>query len=198
MHTPLHWVEAMIAHYGLIAVAIGALLEGETVVSLAGFAAHQHLLNPVAVALTAMAFAFAADQAIYWLARMNRDRPLVRRLAGSAAGRIAIGTVTAHPTGFVLGFRFMFGLRTVGPVAIALAGVPPGRFAALNGLSAVVWGIGWTALGFIAGEAVERVLGHLSRIEHRAMTGLAILAGVAVLGWVVRHHILRPPADGPP
>ncbi|MFT4151266.1 MAG: DedA family protein [Paracoccaceae bacterium] len=191
MHQPLHWIEALIAHYGLLAVLAGSMLEGETVVTLAGFAAHQHLLNPLFVAPVAMAGAFAADQAIFWLAHSNRDRPFVRRLADSRAGRIAIGAVAARPTWFILAFRFMIGLRTVGPVAIALAGVTPGRFALLNAVSAVVWGAVWTTLGFCAGEAVERLLGDLSRIEHRAMVGLAIIAVVGAFGWVVRHHILR-------
>lgn len=187
----MHWVEALIAQYGLIVVALGAMFEGETVVTLAGFAAHQHLLNPALVALTAMTGAFVGDQVIFWLAHSNRDRPFVRRLADSRAGRVAIGAVAARPVWFTLAFRFMIGLRTVGPVAIALAGVTPARFAVLNAASAVVWGILWTALGFGAGQGVEHMLGALTRFEHRAMVGLGIIAVIGAAGWIFRHHILR-------
>lgn len=188
----MHWVEALIAHYGLVAVTLGAVVEGETVVTLAGFAAHQHLLHPVAVAVCAMIGAFAGDQAIFWLAHSNRDRPFVRRLADSRAGRVAIGAVAARPVWFTLAFRFMFGLRTVGPVAIAMAGMPPGRFALLNAASAVVWGTLWTATGFFAGAGAESLLGRLERFEHRAGVALLILLAVTLLALLVRRHILRP------
>lgn len=187
----MHWIEALIAQYGLIVVALGAVIEGETVVTVAGFAAHQGLLNPVWVAVCAILGAFGGDQLIFTLAHRYRHAALVQRLAGSTPGRAAIGFVGAHPTSFVLGFRFMVGFRTVGPVAIALAGVSHRRFAWLNGLSAIVWGIVWTLLGYLAGSAVESVMGRLERFEHRAMVALAIMVVVAAFGWLLYRQILR-------
>lgn len=184
-------IEALIAQYGLIAVALGAVIEGETVVTVAGFAAHQGLLNPIWVAVCAILGAFAGDQLIFTLAHRFRDAGPIRRLSDSAAGRGAIGFVAARPTAFILGFRFMVGFRTVGPVAIALAGIGHRRFACLNLLSAVVWGILWTALGYLAGSAVETLMGKLERFEHRALVGLAIILLVGGFGWLLRHQILR-------
>lgn len=193
----MHWIDALIAQYGLIVIALGAVIEGETVVTLGGFAAHQGFLNPISVAVCAMAGAFAGDQLIFSVAHRYRDARVVRGLVDSVPGRAAIGLVAARPTWFVLGFRFMVGLRTVGPVAIALAGVGHRRFAALNGLSAVVWGTLWTAVGYMAGGAVESVLGKLERFEHRAAVAMAIVLGVAAFGWVVRHHILHKARGAP-
>ncbi len=187
----MHWLAALIAHYGLIVVLIGAVFEGETVVTFSGFAAHQGLLPAAGVALCAMAGAFIGDQALFRLTHSNRNRPLVRRLADSRGGRIAVGAVAARPTWFTLGFRFVPGMRTVGPVAIALAGVTPGRFALLNGASAVVWGLVWTSFGYLAGAAAETLLGRLERFEHVAAVGLAILLAVGPAIWALRHHILR-------
>lgn len=191
----MHLIEALIAHYGLIAVALGAVIEGETVVTVAGFAAHQGLLNPVWVAVCAILGAFAGDQLIFTLAHRYRNAGPIRRLADSVAGRGAIGFVAARPTAFILCFRFVVGFRTVGPVAIALAGVGHRRFACLNALSAVVWGILWTALGYLAGSAVETVMGKLERFEHRALVALAIILLVGAFGWLLRHHILRKSAE---
>lgn len=187
----MHGLVALIGQYGLIVTLLGAVFEGETVVTLSGFAAHQGLLSPLAVALCAMAGAFLGDQALYWLARSNSERALVRRLADSRGGRLAIGAIAARPTWFTLGFRFMPGFRTVGPVVVALAGVAPGRFALLNAASAVVWAIVWTLFGYLAGSAAEGLLGRLQRDEHLLLVGFGILAVVGIGYWLIRHHILR-------
>ena len=191
----MHWLEALIAHYGLLVVLVGSVFEGETVVTFSGFAAHQGLLPPVGVAFCAMAGAFIGDQTLFWLTRSNAERGLIRRLAGSRGGKLAISAVAARPTWFTLGFRFIPGLRTVGPVAIALAGIDPRRFALMNAASAIVWGIGWTCFGYLAGAAAETLLGRLQRFEHVALVGLTILLAVGVVIWTVRHHILRSGAN---
>ena len=56
-----------IATYGYLAVFVGTLLEGETVLVLGGFAAHRgHLSLPV-VMVVAFAGSLLGDQTMFWI-----------------------------------------------------------------------------------------------------------------------------------
>ncbi len=44
-----------------------------------------------------------------------------------------------HPTGFILAFRFLYGMRTISPVIIGLSGVPFRKFLLLNAIAAGIW-----------------------------------------------------------
>lgn len=88
---------ALIGTYGYWAVALGCLLEGETVLLLAGFAAHRGYLQwPVVVAVAAAA-GFAGDMAFFLLGRASRRRSsrAGRRSRHSASGWMAGCSATA-------------------------------------------------------------------------------------------------------
>ena len=105
-----------VAHYGYFAVAVGCLLEGETVLLLAGVAVHRGLLDLPAVAAVAFVAGFAGDQAWFFVGRRFGDR-LIRRFAAvqRAVPRIQ-DLILRHQNLLVLGIRFMIGLRIAGPV----------------------------------------------------------------------------------
>jgi hypothetical protein len=69
---------------------------------------------------------------------------LARKPRWQMMGDRALEHIRKHPDIWVLSFRFVYGLRTVMPVAIGLSGYPPGRYLLLNGIGAAVWA---TALG---------------------------------------------------
>jgi membrane protein DedA with SNARE-associated domain len=59
----------LLADHGYLAVLIGSLLEGETILVLAGFAAHQgHLSLPLVLAIAFVGGTFG-DQIFFWLGR---------------------------------------------------------------------------------------------------------------------------------
>ena len=57
----------LIAAHGYWILALGCLLEGETVLVLAAIAAHRGYLNPAAVVTIAAARAFAGNEFFFWL-----------------------------------------------------------------------------------------------------------------------------------
>ncbi len=184
-------LEGLIARIGLPAVFLGTFVEGETALTVAGFAAHQGYLNPFAVCAAAFAGALCADQTVFHLARRNRSHPRVVRALRTRAGMAALRAIGNRPDRFAALFRFIFGLRVAGPVAIALSGMPALRFLAINAVAAAVWAAVYTAFGFYFGHAVEAVLGDLQRIEHRLGAALGLAAAVAAVALIVRHVVLR-------
>lgn len=132
-------IETLIAQYGLAAIFLGAGLEGETAVVTGGVLAHQHLLPLWGTAAAAVGGSFAADQVFFLAGRRYRDTARVRKIAAKPAFAKALDTLERHPTIFILGFRFLYGLRTVSPIAIGTSHVPARTFLLLNAVAAAVW-----------------------------------------------------------
>ena len=63
---------------GYWVLAVGCLLEGETILILAGFAAHSGYLNPLAVIVIASTAGFAGDQIFFWMGRRHGSAVLTR------------------------------------------------------------------------------------------------------------------------
>ncbi|MCY1513742.1 Inner membrane protein YohD [compost metagenome] len=184
MNPALH---QFIVDYGLWAVLAGTFLEGEGVVVLAGFLAHQRLLHLPDVMLCAFAGSFAADQLLFYLGRRYRDRRYVRRIREQPAFGKALALVDRYPHSFILALRFLYGLRTVGPVALGVSRVSPLRFLVLNAIAAAIWAVCFSALGYAFGQTIESMLGRLHGVETKL--GAAAAIGAAI--WLAYHLYAR-------
>lgn len=169
-------VSLLVARYGYAAVAVGALMEGETVLLAAGFAAHRGLLDLRLVMLIAALAGTLGDQIYFALGRRHGASLLRRlpRLAGQLPRVQAL--LERHHTGLIPAIRFMVGLRTAGPLLIGWAGVNPWRFALLNMLGAAIWAVLVGGLGYVFGATLERLLTNIKDVEG------ALLAGIVVVG----------------
>lgn len=177
MNLELH---QFIIDYGLWAVLGGTFLEGESVVVLAGFLAHQRLQHLPSVMLCAFAGSFLADQLLFHLGRRYREHRYVRRIREKPAFEKALSAIDRYPHGFILSLRFLYGLRTVGPVALGVSQVPPLRFLVLNAIAAAIWAACFSLLGYAFGQTIESLLGRLHGVE----TKLAIAAAIGVAIWL--------------
>ena len=182
----LHAVEALIAAHGAPAIAVGAFVEGEVVVTLGGLAAHQGLIAPGLAFLCAFLGAYAYDQLVFALARSPWAEPLVARIRRLPGFDRAAAMVDRRPSLFVLSFRFVYGMRTAGAAAIAAAGVPHLRFVLLDGLAVAIWAGLFTGLGFFFGTAAEAAFGDLQRWEHRALVALGVVAALLLIRVALR------------
>jgi membrane protein DedA with SNARE-associated domain len=176
--------------YGYLALVAGTFLEGETVVVLAGFAAHRGYLSLPLVMLAAFTGTFLGDQLYFHLGRRKGEAFLRRRVTWAPKLKRVQGLIERHHILFILGFRFVYGIRTVSPFAIGVSDVPTRRYLVLNLFGAALWAAAVAYLGYSLGEAAEVLLGHVHRYE------LAIFATIAAVGpilWGVRssrrrHH----------
>lgn len=185
-------IESFIAQYGLAAIFLGAAFEGETSVVTGGLLAHQHLVPLVGSAAAAVTGSFAADQLFFFIGRRYRDTKPVRRIAAKPAFARALDTLDRHPTVFILGFRFLYGLRTISPVAIGTSHVPARTFMVLNAISALVWGVLFTAIGYVFGDGLIELVDEV--MPRQKLVGVAILVAAAALliaairFWRSRHQ----------
>jgi membrane protein DedA with SNARE-associated domain len=127
--TPTEFLET----YGYAAVLAGALMQAETVLLLAGFAAHRgHLSLEIVLLLGALGGA-AGAQGFFWVGRrwagLLRHAPRIQRPMLRM-----IPLLRRWDAALVFGVRFLYGLRIAGPIAMGALGVDARRFAALRGI----------------------------------------------------------------
>lgn len=175
-------IPALLQSYGYPLLAIGCLLEGETVLALAGFAAHQGHMDFALVTLIAAVCGFCGDPFFCWLARRHGTEMLARFPSiGAQADRVHRLIERWH-AGVIVLVRFAYGLRIAGPVLIGTSDVAPWRFALYNAIGAALWAPLIAGAGWFFGRAVEAVLGDVHRFELWAGM-LAALFGASWLAW---------------
>ena len=177
-------LEQLLADYGYLALLLGTLLEGETIVLIAGFLANRGYLHLPWVIVTAFAGTLAADQFFFHVGRRGGLRAVQRRPTWEARLAKVRPLVQRHQTWAILGFRFLYGLRTVTPFALGAMGIRPLRFFVLNALGAAVWAIAFSVLGYLLGNALELVIERVRRYEMVVVLALALMgAATGILLW---------------
>lgn len=170
--------------YGYIALVAGAFLEGETLVVLAGIAAHQGYLAPVPAAFCAFIGSFVSDQLMFYLGRWKGNAVLHRfpRLE-KRAPKVRI-LLARYETALILGFRFIYGIRNVTPVLMGMGAVNQWKFLFLNIVSAAVWSASFIAAGYFFGRALT---GLYKAHPHADKLMLGALAAVVLAVWLWRR-----------
>ncbi len=169
----------LIQTHGYWLLALGCLLEGETLLLLAGFAAHRGHLNPWAVLAVASLSGFAGDQFFFWLGRRHGAAVLGRWPAAARQVDRVHGLLARRRDTFVVLVRFAYGLRVAGPIIVGLSPMPAWRFALLNALGALLWAAVVGGAGWLFGQAAEAALGRIRDIEGWLLLALAVVG----LGW---------------
>jgi membrane protein DedA with SNARE-associated domain len=173
---------------------IWTFFEGETIVIFAGFAAAQGFTNPVLVLAATGLGSFAGDQAWFWAGR-HFGAALLRRFPRWHGGvDAALRWLERYDTGFILSFRFIYGVRNFSSFAMGMSAIRGRRFLALNFLAATLWAAGFVAVGYLLGHAFRAVLGDIVRDIGLVLLGafIVIAAGVGLFHRLQRRRVLPP------
>ncbi|HVZ93364.1 MAG TPA: DedA family protein [Phycisphaerales bacterium] len=173
-----HFIE----QYGYYALLVGTFLEGETILILAGWAAQRELLDLWTVIGVATIGTLLGDQLFFYIGRWKGMAWIERRPVWKARADKLNRMLEKHRVVVVLGYRFLYGLRTVTPFALGASGFRPLVFTILNVIAAGVWAISFGYLGFFFGSAIESVIGKVKKYE---LWGLVALALVFVVIWII-------------
>jgi membrane protein DedA with SNARE-associated domain len=176
----------LVADYGYFATFVGMLLEGETFLVLSGLAANRGILNMPTVVAVGAAGAFGSDNLFFAVGRVLGPALVVRfpRLAPSASKMNAL--IGRLPNTSVIGVRFLYGMRTVGPAVIGAGTMAWARFAVLDALAAALWAVCWSGAGYVLGESVAHLLGAVTQVGR--WLGGSLLVGIVVATLILRRH----------
>ena len=173
--------------FGETALFVGFVLPGEIAVVLGGVLANRgHLSLPVLI-LIVVAAAIAGPFVGYEIGRRMGDRLFQARGLRRVQGGVDKAKQFLRDRGgvAVLAGRFVAIVRALMPAAAGAAGVRYRSFTVYNILGGVIWGVGYSMLGYLAGSAYAVV-------ARRVGTGLAVAIGVvlviAIAAWLIRRH----------
>jgi membrane protein DedA with SNARE-associated domain len=142
----------------LLAVFGTAAVEGDAAVVTAGVLAQRGLLPLWPVIFAGMAGGWFSDLLIYRLARRYRYHPRTIRGVEAARKWRFFNMFVAYPMLLALAIRFMPGVRTAGPVALATATpITPLRYTILTGIAAFIWSFVLVHVGQQTGHVIARL-----------------------------------------
>jgi membrane protein DedA with SNARE-associated domain len=168
----------LIDSYGYLAVFIGAFLEGETILALAGLAAHRGYLDFFTVTLVAGIAGFLGDQFYFFLGRYKGAKILRRFPHAQERAHKFDAMLSRWHAPLIVGIRFMYGFRILGPIMLGMGRVKAWKFVIYNAIGAALWAPLIAGIGYVFGSILESVLGDLKRVELWAF-GALVAIGLA-------------------
>jgi membrane protein DedA with SNARE-associated domain len=178
------------------ALFFGFVLPGETAVVLGGVVASQGGVSVALLCAVVVLAAVAGDSVGYEIGRRFGPRILdTRPLRGhrERIGRAQELIRHRGPAAVFLG-RFIAFFRAMMPALAGMSGMRYRTFLLFNAAGGLVWGVGFTLLGYFAGTAYQKV-------ERTAGTAVAVVVAIGVITVLVVWHVRRrrqenePPPD---
>lgn len=173
-------MEGFLIKYGLIAVFVGAMFEGDLVIPTAGALASFGWFAPVTVTLVCIAGMFLADCLWYWLGRLFGERlsgtRVYKRMVPKAekfAGRIGVWQIAVA--------RFVWGIRIVTMMFWGFKRLNFLVFAGIDLLACTVFASALVALGFFFSRALKQVVGDVESFQLIVLGGLVAMGVVLIL-----------------
>lgn len=174
-------IPALIDSYGYLAVFVGAFLEGETILALAGLAASRGYLDFLLVTALALIAGFAGDQFYFYLGRRHGSAILARFPKARARAFQFDALLARWHAPLIVAIRFMYGFRLVGPVLLGMGRVPAWKFLVYNFIGAAIWAPLIAGLGYVFGAVVQGLLDDVQDYELWLFLAIAAVGAGGVL-----------------
>lgn len=134
-HLFIEWLK----EYGYIVLFGWSILEGELGLVMAGIMSHTGDMNIFIAIIVGALGGFVGDQIYFYIGRYNKK--YIHDKLRSQRRKFAIAHLLLKKYGWPLIFvqRYMYGMRTVIPMAIGLTKYSGRQFAIINFISALFW-----------------------------------------------------------
>lgn len=185
------WLRYLTEHFGYLAVAVGAFLEGEVSLLLGALASREGILVFPGVVLAAFLGTLVADNTWFYLGRHLGQPFIARRRHWRERAAHVRDLLERYGAGFIVGLRFYYGLRTITPFVIGAARVSRVKFFLCDLLGTLLWTVVMGAAALLLGAAINRVVALLNTpggVAALAITGVAVFTiAAALFGWRLRR-----------
>ncbi|MBC7372358.1 MAG: DedA family protein [Frankiales bacterium] len=177
--------------YAEAALLVGVVLPAETAVIVGGVLAHRGTVSLSVLLPLVVVMAIAGDSTGWLIGHRYGDAVLGSRLLRRHQSRLDGARDFLRRRGATAVFlgRFVAFLRATVPTLAGLSHLPFRRFAPANAAGGLLWGIGFTLLGFYASASYQRLQVAIGRVSLLVVSVLA-LAAVAVV--LVRRRRAQP------
>ena len=179
-------LEYLIRTYGYWTLLIGTFFEGETILLLGGVGAQLGYLDLQWVILIAFIGSFSGDQFYFHLGRWKGQELLAKSPKWQAKANRVYCYLEKYHDLIMLGFRFVYGIRIMTPVVLALnPKIKTSRFVVFNAIGALLWSIAVAGGGYLFGKAIKIIL---DNIKHYEMAGLIVIGVIIICVLLFRRY----------
>lgn len=178
---------SFIAQYGYIAIVLGAIIEGETVAVLGGIAANTTLSLPM-VYFMAFIGAWLCDSVLFLVGHYYGPAIIEKLPKHKDKIEKVEMMIRKHDLLAIVGLRFLYGLRTIGPISIGIAGVNSVRFIICNAVGSALWSSIFVTIGYSAGRIFQE---QLHKIGNNLFPVIVIAIVVFSIFFLIRTVIGR-------
>lgn len=185
-HGPTAYALVGFLAFAEAALMVGFFIPGETAVVIGGVLAGLHAVNLGVMMAVVVVCAIVGDSVGFEVGKRSGPWLLERRpLKGNAAVRRTIGMLEHYGGPAVFFGRFVAFARAIIPGLAGMSGLRYRVFLFFNAIGGLLWGIGYTLLGFIVGLSFQRILTEVG------MWSLVVVAALVVIAVVVRWQLKR-------
>lgn len=175
-------LENFVVHYGYLAVFVGTFLEGETILTIAGFLAAQGYMNLPLVIIFGFVGSLLGDQFFFYLGR--RHGSWIFKKSPRLHGHVKRVHNLFDKGGYLwlIGFRFVYGLRMITPLVLGTSQMSNRYFFVLNMAGAALWSVVVGLLGFFIGNTIQIFF-------HQAKHYELLIAGIILAVFLTTHVV---------
>lgn len=167
-----------IKEYGYIILFFWSILEGESGLVMAGLLSHTGDMNLFLAIFIAGLGGFAGDQLYFYIGRFNKS--YVHRKLKQQKRKLALAHLLLKKHGWPIIFlqRYLYGLRTIIPIAIGLTGYSAKKYALINLIAAWCWSSVIILPVWYFGNEILSVITYGREHWYFALPLVAILIGI--------------------
>lgn len=183
-------MEAILAQYGYPLLILGTLLEGETVLLLAGLLSKVGFFQLPWVMVIAALTGFAGEGLFYTLGRFWGNSLLTRWKRMALYYPIAQSFTKRYGVLSIFLVQFLYGLRYLGALSLGMTAMRAKRFLCFNLVANALWAVAVGGMGYAFGEVLEVVVGDVGEYQVMAVLILLTLGVIYAIGHILweRHR----------
>lgn len=187
---PSFWTNLLQVYKYWIVIG-GALVEGEMVLILAGAAAQQGYMSIYFVIAMAFVGAVIHDHLLFFLGRYWGKKIFSR--FPTWQGRVDKITIMINRYDhlFIMGFRFIYGIRTITPLILGTTRISVWRYSALVTLSALIWAVIISYLGYSFFMILDKLLQDFDLYKKYLTLGIIVFVALVSLFFTYRNYLIR-------
>ena len=170
-------------------VFLGCFFEGETSLITSAFAAHRGYLEIFIVMLIALAATQSWDWLWFTVGRKKGKQFIEKKTKLNEKVKKIHNLLEKKPIPFLLGYRFMFGFRTAGPLVIGMSSISKQKFLTFSLINTILWDIIVSSFGYFFGAFLKANLRKIEDYEFEIM-GCLLIAG-AIIGLFLRYMSVK-------
>ena len=178
-------LESFVNQFGYIALILGLVIEGETILVIAAFLAHRGHIELPWVIVISILVELLSNQYFFWLGNTKGEKFLEGQPKWNENAEKAKDLLNRNADLLFLTFQFIYGFRIVVPFVCGMNKLNHQRFSLLNLIGVTLWALFYGIGGYLFGHVIEILLADMEKYELWIILCIVALGGMI---WLYRNR----------